>query len=317
VASRPGTRRNKKNELPEPTAGFKRDKLDRKQLKALYGVTAAQLRIDDELMGVFTDAWEGGWEGEQGRARFWAALENTNWWRTNSQTMREYLFASADPDSADFQELMADSMEFVRGRAMQLGVNISEDRMRELAEQNLMLGWGKSGRTVFLDRAITEGPQDGMYGGDIGANARALRSIAAANGVQYDDNWYQSAGLSVARQLSSGQYWEQQIRDQAASTFPVFREQILAGVNVQDIASPYIRTMAEMWDLAPTGIKLTDPTLLGALTNYDDKGNPNAMNLGDFRRMLRQDERWLSTSGAQNEVASVGSQILKMFGLVG
>lgn len=295
--------------------GLRRDRLNRGQLQALYGITAAQLKIDDELYGVFETAWREGWEGETGRARFWAALEQTNWWQNNSKSVRDYLFLAATPESADFQELQTESYEAVRRRAMQLGKNLSEDQIRNLAEQNLMLGWGEQGRQVFLDRAIIDAPSDGVYGGDIRLTADNLRALARANGVSYDEGWFNGAAKSIASQLSQGDYWERQIREQAANTFPVFGEQIRMGLNVQDIASPYVRAMSELWELNPAEIRLDDPTLLGALTNYDDKGNPRAMNLGEFRTMLRKDPRWMNTIQAQNEISSVATRVLNMFGL--
>jgi hypothetical protein len=295
--------------------GLERDKLTRSQLRALYGITAAQLRIDDELFDVFKEAWEGGWEGETGRARFWAKIQETNWWQSNSKSVRDYLFLSATPDNADFLQLKEESYEAVRRRAMKIGKNLSEDQLRQIAEQNLMFGWSKDGRDLFLDRAIVDAPSEGSYGGDIRLTADNLRAVAMANGVKYDDAWYDGAAKSIASQLTQGDYWENQIREQAAGLFPVFGEQIRMGLNMRDIASPYIRMMADTWEINPAEIMLDDNTLIGALTSYDQSGKPMAMNLGEFKRQLRKDPRWMETSQAQNEVASVGSRVLRMFGL--
>jgi hypothetical protein len=187
----------------------------------------------------------------------------------------------------------------------------------------MMFGWGDPSNAYELQRSILKnytpaGETDTTdYVGDIGANADKLQTLAYANGVEFSDGWYNSAAKSIASGLSNEDYWTQKIRQEAASTFPVFKDQIEMGVNVADIASPYLKSMSELLEINPAEIKLNDPTILGALTNYDEKGNPRAMNLGAFRDQLRKDPRWMETDKAQNEIAGITGSVMKMFGLVG
>ena len=53
------------------------------------------------------------------------------------------------------------------------------------------------------------------------------------------------------------------------------------------------------------------------MSKYDSKGNPYAMNLGEFKRSLRKDKRWLETDKAQNEITAATGSVLKLFGLSG
>ena len=292
---------------------FKPDKLDREQLKALYDVTAAQLAIDDDLFNVFEQAFQGKWD----KNRFRAALEQTDWWRSNSKSMRDYLLAAADPENIDFQNLQEDSFQYVMQTAAEVGSDLAEEDLRDLARQSLMMGWGDPSQKYELERAILQRASRTPFSGTVGQTAADLKALARANGVQYNDAWFESAGVSVASRKSNPDFWAQKIRAQAASMFPVFADQIEAGLNVYDIASPYIRTMAEEWDMNPNAISLNDSTILGALTNYTDKGQPFAMNLGEFRTKLRNDPRWLNTDKAQNEITSIASQVMAMFGLRG
>ena len=302
---------------PQETTGLPIDKLNKQQLRALYGYTAKQLEIDPEFKKIFDEAWTGQWQGDVGKARFIARLEDTEWWRTNSKSMRDYLFASVDPESADFMELQTQSQEYVRQTAMKKGVPLDDARIEELATQSLMGGWGEPGKAYNLERAIVGSSATGAYTGDIKTTADNLAGLAMANGVEMSDNFYQSAAKSVASGLTGADYWENQIREQGASMFPVFAEQIRLGVNVSDIASPYLRTMADTLDLNPNTIKLNDPTIMGALTNYNDQGKPYAMNLGEFKQKLRERPEWLTTDKAQNDITSITSSVMKMFGLRG
>lgn len=303
--------------------GLPADKLSRPQLMALYKMTAARLAVDDDIFNLFQRAYEGQWD----QARWDSELEQTDWYKNNAASVRNYLMLAADPNNADFLEKKKDSNEYVRQTAMSLGVALDAETLNDLTEQSMMFGWGDKANAYELQRAIlgkTPGGYDGTdqtdttdYVGDIGTNASDLQALAYSNGVEFNEGWYNSAAKSIVSGLSQKDFWEQKIRQEAASTFPVFRDQIEMGANVSDIASPYIKTMADLWELNPNEIKLTDPTLLGALTNYDEKGNARAMNLGAFRDQLRKDPRWMETDKAQNEVAGITSKVMEMFGLVG
>ena len=301
----------------QEATGLRQDKLSRVQLAALYGYTSRQMKLDPSFKAIFDDAFEEQWTGEVGKAKFISRMQDTEWFRTNSKQVRDYLSAATDPTSADFLDLQTQSREYVRKTAMAKGVPLDDARIEELSEDSLMGGWGDPSRAYLLERAIVGSTATGDYTGQIKATADALSAMAMANGVTMSDNYYQSAAKSVASGLSMPDYWEKQIREQGASTFPVFAEQIRMGMNVADIASPYVRTMAETLDLNPASIKLNDPTILGALTNYNEQGKPYAMNLGEFRQKLRKRPEWLDTDQAQNDITSITSSVMKMFGLRG
>lgn len=302
---------------PQEATGLKMDILSREQLAALYGYTSRQMNLDDSFKKIFDDAFAEQWTGEVGKAKFISRLQETDWYRTNADSVRKYLMAATDPTSADFIDLQNQSREYVRQTAMTKGVPLDDARIDELSKDSLMGGWGEKGRAYLLERAIVGSSATGDYTGEIKATATGLAAMAMANGVTMSENYYQSAAKSVASGLSSPDYWENQIREQGASTFPVFAEQIRMGMNVMDIASPYVRTMAETLDLNPNDIKLNDPTIMGALTNYNEQGKPYAMNLGEFKQKLRERPEWMDTDQAQNDITSITSSVMKMFGLRG
>ena len=294
------------------TTGFKRDTLSQDQWTAQYGFTAAQMAVDPDLQDLARKAWEGQWD----KSRFDLELRETNWWKTKSKYARQYLMNAANPDSPDFQQLMQNSYEYVRKTARTMGVNLTDAKIRDLSVQSQMNGWYEQENAYQLERAILDSPSEGEYGGDIARNGDSLRALAYANGVQYDEGWFDSAGRSIAYGATDEQYWQDKIRQSAASMFPVFADQIAAGANVGDIASPYKRIMGEVLELNPNEITLNDPLILGALTNYSDKGQPYATNLSDFKRSLRRDPRWINTDAAQNEVTGLVGKMMQMFGVM-
>jgi hypothetical protein len=308
------------NENRENKNDAEPDRLSRRELRAEYGWTKAQLRLGDgEILDIFSEAYEENWS----KAKFISRIQETNWYRTNAESARIYLKAKADPESADFKELVKDTTEAIRQRVMELGYpNLSDALMQEVVDVYLTQGMGAPGQEYELEQYLFNLDEQGRleaadgYGGDIDANAQLLRQAALANGVAYNDDYFVSAGKSIASGLSQSDLWLKQIRNDAASKFPVFSEQIQAGVNVNDIASPYIRSMAQTLQLNPATITLDDPTILGALTNYDDKGRAYATDLGSFQRQLRKDPRWMETDEAQNQITGLTARVMQMFGLM-
>lgn len=307
MASNPKTKAQK-----GVATGLAQDRLTRKQLRALYGYTARQLRVNPQLFGLFQRAYDEQWD----QARFDSEVEQLDWYRQNQASVREYALLAAE-GGADFEAKKTDTYEFVRRTAMQMGVNLTNEQLADLTDDTMMFGWGESGQEYELKRAIADMPAMGAYGGDIQKNADSLYSLALANGVRYDDSWFTSAGKSIASGLSNPDDWEADIREQAAGKFAVFADKIRAGMNLTDLISPWRRMMADEWELAEDSISLDDPTLLSAVGGVDDKGNPVTMNLGDFQRTLRKDPRWMNTDKAQNSVTSITSEVMRMFGLRG
>lgn len=323
MASEPTKPGRKSRGNAQALTGLNKDKITPEVMAALFGYTKAQMDVDPDFRKLFDLAVENNWQGEVGKANFIAALQNTNWYKTNSKSMRDYLLAAADPTNLDFVEKRKDSYEYVRQTAQSLGVGLDQKALDELTTQSMMFGWGDPSNAYELQRSILNnytpaGEEDQTdYFGDVGANADKLQALAYANGVEYNEGWYNSAAKSIASGLSSEDYWTQKIRQEAGSTFPVFKDQLAMGMNVSDIASPYLKSMSELLEINPAEIKLNDPTIMGALTNYDEKGNPRAMSLGAFRDQLRKDPRWMETDKAQNEIAGITGSVMKMFGLVG
>lgn len=294
--------------------GLQPDKLNRQQLRDLYGMTYERLRVDQEIFDLFQRAVKEQWTS---KAKWDLEMENLNWYKTNKASVREYLMLSANPNNADFIQKQKDSAEYVRKTAMALGVNLDPARQDVLTRESMMQGWGSPDQAYLLEQAIIDSPNTGEYGGDIQQNALSLKALAEANGVTYNDQYYESAGKSIASNATDAEYWKTLIRKEAASQLPVFADQIQAGVNARDIASPYFKAMQDVLEINDKSLSLQDPTILGALSNYDSKGNPYAMNLGEFRRSLRKDKRWLETDAAQNEITAATSGVLKLFGLTG
>ena len=296
-----------------------KDKLSREELAAQYQNAVGIIYSVPELQGVFEQALNEGWSSDQ----MSSAIQNSEWYRTNAEDAR-IAWAQENVGGADWQTTLQDAKTQVTAAAVQMGSDLSPQEADALARRFVYGGWGKSGREGYLSKALSEkitylpdARGETRMVGAAGNLADDLRKTAFANGVNYSDNWYQSAAQSVAGGLTNADDWNRDIRSQAASLWPIYADKINAGMNVYDLASPYINTMAQEFERSPDQITLDNPYIRSAVTGMNDKGDPAPTGLWDFQKKLRQDPRWENTAKAQNEVTTVTGRIMQMFGLMG
>lgn len=101
-------------------------------------------------------------------------------------------------------------------------------------------------------------------------------------------------------------------RQQVASRFPAFSDQILSGTDLATVADPYMQEMAEAFEIPQGSISLADSTLQGALAQ---RGNAKQqLPAWEFREQLRNDPRFLQTDRAYNGFGQMVDGIAQLFG---
>ena len=299
----------------KPAGGMKPDRLSAEELAADYGYALQVISADPEIKALFDQAVAEQWTP----ARFTAGLRNTNWYKNNSEYARE-AFIKRSMGGADWEEAQNNARLAVQQAATNSGAQLSPEQIQALALRYINEGWDRPGREMLLNRALSDSIRTGPTGtlrGMSGNIADNLRQEAFDNGMTYDDKFYLQAARSVNSGLSTMEDWQRDIREQAASLYPVFADKIRAGVSTRQLASPYIQLMSQTLELDPNQISLSDPYIRSALGGFDDKGTPVATNLWDFQKKLRNDPRWMNTLQANNEIASMADRVMQMFGLRG
>ena len=297
------------------------DRLSKAQLAKEYQNAIGIIYSVPEIRPIFEQAVAQGWDVP----KFTAAVQNSKWYNSNNEYARKAWAQEniGGPEGADWKARQQNARTTVQLAASQMGANLTPQELDALTRRYLYEGWDDSTRAPLMMQALSEeisfvpdnrGQVTMM--GKAGSFADQLRSNARANGMAYSDSWYLSAAKSVASGLSTEDDWTRQIQEQAASRFPVFADKIRAGATVYDMASPYIQTMAQEFEINPDQISLDDPYIMQAMTALDDKGTPVPLGLWDFQKKLRNDPRWMNTAKAQNEVTSVTGRVMQMFGLM-
>lgn len=287
--------------------------IDPATLASDYGFTAAMLNSIPELKSIFQRAVAGGWDGK----RFQSAIENSTWWKTHTKSQREYLTKNFT-DPAQFQRDRTAMNYKINEIAAQLGLTdlMGTKIMNDLTWNMLYNGWSDAELKYHLANVLTMSPE-GVLGGAGGQFQMQMASLGWANGVRLDQNWYLGWYKQILQGNATAEEAQAWIRNRAAATFPAFRDQILAGQNVMDLANPYIQSMGNILEINAGDIDLFDKDVIGALNYKDPKtGATGAKPLWQWEVDLRKDPRWLQTNNAREGMMGVAHKVAQDMGVL-
>jgi hypothetical protein len=305
-----------------------------------YGGIDEVFRTNPELQGLLKKAIGkvGDPTDDFTNERFLSELENTSWWKSNAGPIRQRgfykrqyddLVKTLKTDDPNYQTALAElnrTSEYGRGltnaiatvknTARSQGVQIDDDTVTIIAKN--LYDYANEGDATKIREAVLGAGKfgvGGLYTGAAGNNIRILRDIAAANGLDFDTQFATSKDTWLAKiaQGESIETFKDLIRKSAQNAWAVddrTRALLDQGVDLETIYSPFKKTMATILELPEDKITLNDLASKGVL------GGEKPMNLYDFRKALRQDERWQYTENARTEMSNLTENLLRDFGFV-
>lgn len=274
-----------------------------------YGYQLAFLKSDKELYGIFQKAMTGKWDA----TRFVAAVKASGWYKTHGEAYRQNL-ALKTTDPATYNQRLSNQRGIVADLGSQMGVQFNSDTISKIAEQAIMFGFNDNQLRQTISGYIAKGSKLG----EAGQIQQKLRETAFRNGINISDDYI----LRATRKITAGEgdiaSAQQLLRDTYAKRYaPGFEKEIGAGMDLYDLASPYMQSMATTLELNPSDLNMFDPTIRKAMLSSSTKdGKPGSMPLWEFEQNLRQDKRFLKTKQAQDQTMSVGNKVLQDFGLI-
>lgn len=265
-------------------------------------------------------------------------IRNDVWFKKNSKEIKtrfvQYynyrdLQESGQADgSTDYEQQISRIERTLAKRAVEIGSAAASDpvALRKAAE-NLYIT-NREDDTTYVDDFLASAirPVSGMIGGKVTEgysgqalqNYNALLQTARNNGFQISDILPGGANeQQVLSGIASGKIdinrVAQDARKLAAQGQPQYVRDLLSqGYNLSQVYAPYRQTMANILEIGdPDQIDLNDPTLRMAIT---DKGD---MNVYDFKKALKKDNRWQYTENARQEVSDAALSVLRDFGFQG
>lgn len=270
--------------------------------------------------------------------RFLQELRNDTWYKKNSAEIKQRyvqlynyqdLVASGQADgSTDYEKQIDTLKNQIINKANQMGSGLASDPAAvQRAAENMYItntGIDDSLTTKILAAAIRPigstigGKPTQGYSGKALQDYQTIQAVAKANGFQVSDILPGGTNeQQVLQNIATGaidiERVKQDARKLAAQGQPQYVRDLLGqGYNLDQVYAPYRQTMANILEVGdPNQIDLNDPTLRMAIT---DKGD---MNLFDFKKALRQDQRWQYTDQARQDVSKTALNVLRDFGFQG
>lgn len=289
-----------------------KDKINPIEIEKEYGLSYALFKAFPELMDLLQKAVNKNWTA----TRFQVELRQTEWFKKHSDVWRQNI-ALKYADPAAYHERLQNALTTVGDVAGQFGIDLSGKALHRLAERSLLFGWDTNVGQIrdHLAHYVEPTPQ-GHFEGELAGIEDTLRRTAGLNGVRIGDHQIQGWMRSIVRGNASQEQFQRHIRDVAAQTFSAYGDQIKSGIDLQDIANPYIQSMSDILELNPNGIDMFDRTLRKAMSNRDEKGNAIPMSLTDFEDSLRDDKRWQYTKNAKDQMTQYAVSLGQMFGVL-
>jgi hypothetical protein len=270
-------------------------------------------------------------------ARFLQELRNDTWYKKNSSEIKQRyvqlynyqdLVASGQADgSTDYEKQIEKLKADITNKARQMGSGLASDPAAvQRAAENMYI------TNTAIDDALTTNiiaaairpigstiggkPTQG-YSGKALQDYQTIQAAAKANGFKVSDiipggTNEQQVLQGIATGAIDVNRIAQDARKLAAQGQPQYVRDLLGqGYNLDQVYAPYRKVMGTVLEVNPDQIDLNDPLLRTAIT---DKGD---MNLYDFKKAMRADNRWQYTEQAKTDVSQAALTVLKDFGFQG
>jgi len=279
-------------------------------LQSEYPLVAALISSVPELEDKYKQAIQNQWSTDQ----FIAAVQNSTWWATHSDTARQ-VFALMKTDPATYQQNINNLYAQIQQMSSQLGATMTQAQLHQFAVDALFGGYDQNQAMLNQKFAQFVKPTSGNhFGGQAGTYEDQIRQAMRDLGVFIPESQLDNQIKQIVGGQSSVQTIMAQLRTQAASMYPAYASQINSGMNVSDIASPYIGRAQQLLEMGPGAMNIQTPLVKQALQYMGPDGKPTAMPMYDFENAVRKDPRWLQTDNAQDSFMSNAHRVLQNFG---
>ena len=265
------------------------------------------------------------------------AIRDDVWFRKNSGAIKQryvQLFNYEDlvktgqaQGTTQYEQDIAKLERQIADKARSLGSDISSDPAKiKLVARNMYItnqGIDDPMTVDFIAAAIRPitstigGVKTQTYSGQALKDYQTIQDLARSNGFRVKD--IIPGGFNerqVLEGIATGRIDPNRIaqdaRILAQQGQPQYVRDLLSqGYNLDQVFAPYRQTMANLLEINADEIDLNDSTLRSAIS---DKGD---MNIYDFKKTLKRDNRWQYTENAKQEVSDATLKILRDFGLQG
>jgi LysM repeat protein len=268
-----------------------------------YGLTLELLKIFPDLLDTY-DAFIRG-DLTQAKLNYF----KSSYYKNVTETGQERAKTRANRRGVYDQEFEA---YLVAQKSRMVGIGITDEKVltKDFFEKAYLSGWTDK----QLDLNALGGTTKPLTGGALG-NTQILKQYADAFGMSYNALTYDIWTKSLAAGTMAEDDIKAKMRQDSASAFPVFADQINAGKTLDSLASAYKTSIANILEKDPDTVSWTDPNLRKALQNIDKDGKPILMPIWQFEKNLRSTTEWEYTNNARDTMDTLSLKVLRDWGL--
>ena len=195
-----------------------------------------------------------------------------------------------------------------------MGINLTEDQITQLADQTGQFAWDPK---LLQQNVVNMAQYDPKQGGLIGAEVGKIKGISKSYFLPISDQ----DAFNYARQIEAGTLDEGSLngtfREQAKAAYPGLADYIDKGVTPAQAMAPQINTAAQLLEVDPSTIDLTDQKYSGMLSFADPTSSKiRPMTMDETAQFVKKKDEYWTTNNANNDVASLVTSLGKTFGKV-
>ena len=264
-----------------------------------------------ELGPILNEAVSKGWTEEVIVAR----VKQTSWYRTTSDAQRQWeLLRNDNPGEAAKQ--VSGAVTMVGSISRRLGISLSSDQALWIATSAVANGWNEQQITANLVQNMAGSGQAGQTAGELGY----FQDLTMARAKEWGVPMGEDVAFMFAKWMATGESNQQNLdaylRDQAMSRFPTLQAQFEMGFTTKQIFDPYIQQTAQLLELSPAMIDITNQKWMPMIDSVGPDGTRRPMSLSEAGRYVRGQDEYNGTQQATEQAARLGETILQTFGQV-
>lgn len=278
--------------------------------KELYGYLG--WFVDHPEVGpVLVQGAKEGW----GPERLQGALGRTRWWKTNSESARQWeaLLAS---DIATAKRRINETGLSIRTEARKLGVPIGQNRLFQITVTALKQGWNEAEINLALASEMRWNPKKSETG-EVGRMMQGIRELAHDYMVPVTRKQEWQWVRRIVSGMGSPEAAQAQFQKLAKARFPHLAEEIDAGITPAQYFQPYQNALAQVMETSPAEIDLMSSRWRPITSTKDrDTNKIRPMTISEAESYARSKPEWLDTQNAWESGTQAVGAMMQTFGMM-
>jgi len=262
--------------------------------------TVAQ--IFDQLEPVYVDG-----KLRRGAADYFSFVNAIN----DNEERKQEFFGADGGDGVAQANRIASTLANIRDRAARMGLQFTEDELREIATIAVTSDWNNA---QIVDRLLLNFDFSKTVEGDLQATDFGLRQSASEYLLNLTDDQF----ADYSRRIAGGELTAESVNNlfaqKAMAEMPWLENYLQRGLKPYDIFGSNITYVANELELDTDMIDLTQPEWRDMMISTDESGNQRLATQNELKQRVRERPEWAFTESAQSSTQQLAVAVANIFG---